>query len=114
MPIDAPLSHPGTPQPAGTASEALVLPDRLDNAEAAALRDRLLALRFRPLVVDGQALVRMGVLPAQVLASAAAQWRADRQSFRLIASDACRRDMGNLGFALDEMAPPDRMEGVTA
>jgi anti-anti-sigma regulatory factor len=112
MPIDHSTSDPAAPVPAP--AEALVLPDRLDNAEAAALRDRLLALRFRPLVVDGQALMRLGVLPAQVLASAAAQWRLDRQSFRLIASDACRRDMVNLGFTLDEMAPPARQEGELA
>lgn len=112
MPIDAPPSSPAEPGPA--ASEALVLPERLDNAEAAALRDRLLALRFRPLVVDGQALIRLGVLPAQVLASAAAQWRSDRQSFRLIASDACRRYMGNLGFMLDGMPPTARPEGELA
>jgi anti-anti-sigma regulatory factor len=56
---------------------ALVLPDCLDSAAAPAVRDALLALRGRPLVVDASQVRRTGAQSLQVLIAAARTWAAD-------------------------------------
>ena len=80
-----------------------LLPDRLENADASDLRDNLLSRRFGPLHVEGCAVRRLGVLAAQVLYAAAAQWRADQQPFRLTASAPLYADLSNLGLLFPEL-----------
>jgi anti-anti-sigma regulatory factor len=89
--------------------DRLVLPARIDRAGAIALHDTLLSRRHRPLKIDAGLMPGIGVLAAQVLVSAALQWRADAQRLRIVAPPACIADMIHLGFAI-----PELQEGYSA
>lgn len=55
----------------------IVLPEVLDTAKAAALRDRLVGVRGRDARIDASHVRHLGALCAQVLLSALATWRAE-------------------------------------
>lgn len=83
--------------------DRLLLPARIDKAGAIALQETLLARRHGPLEIDAALMPGIGVLAAQILVSAALQWRADGQKLRIIAPPSCHADMQYLGFAIPEL-----------
>lgn len=83
--------------------DRLLLPARVDRAGAIALHDDLISRRHRPLEIDAALMPGIGILAAQVLVSAALQWRVDGQRLRIIAPASCIADMIHLGFAIPEL-----------
>lgn len=53
------------------------LPQTLDTASAAAIRDRLLGVRGRPLILDGSAVQMLGAHCAELLLAARQTWNED-------------------------------------
>ena len=88
---------------------AFVLPERIENTQVWSLRDQLLSRRAAPLEIDGRGTERVSTLGAQLLVSAALQWRADAQTLRILASPQLARDMTNLGFGIPELEERDRV-----
>lgn len=67
---------------------ALTLPENLDSAAAAAVKDMLMARRGTALVVDASQVRRAGMQSLQVLVSAARTWQADGKSYSLTNSSS--------------------------
>ena len=84
-------------------SEILHLPERLDFDAARELHGQLLALRGRPISIDGSAVRVGGTLAAQILLAAARDWRAADLPFTFAASVALQDDLDRLGV-LSEIA----------
>jgi anti-anti-sigma regulatory factor len=61
----------------------LTLPENLDSAAAADVRDMFVARRGNALVVDASQVRRAGTQSLQVLISAARTWEADGKSYRV-------------------------------
>jgi anti-anti-sigma regulatory factor len=59
----------------------LILPDVLNSASAADIKDQLVARRGAPLIVDAGQVRRVGVQALQVLIAAARTWRTEGQSY---------------------------------
>ena len=78
-------------------SEILHLPERLDFDAARTLHGQLLALRGRPVIIDGSAVRTGGTLAAQILLAAARDWRAAGQPFTFAPSVALQDDLERLG-----------------
>ena len=76
------------------------IPTVLDFRAAAPLRDALLALRGKPIVVDGGDVERIGGQCIQVLVSAQRTWAQDGAPFVLAgASEEMRRALSHVGLA---------------
>ena len=88
-------------KPVGLAPpERIRLSATLGSREAGGLRDQLLALRGRPIELEGQDVERVGALGLQVLLSAQATWERDNQGFRLVeASEELAKGLAILGAA---------------
>ena len=84
-------------------SEILHLPERLDFDAAREFYGQLLALRGRPISIDGSAVRAGGTLAAQILLAAARDWRAVGLPFTFAASVALQDDLDRLGV-LSEIA----------
>jgi chemotaxis protein CheX len=65
------------------AEARLALPAALSSADAPELRDRLLALRGKPVALEAEGVRKLGGLCAQVLMAAAVTWRADGVPLRI-------------------------------
>ena len=77
------------------------LPKAMDIASAARLTDELLAVRGRPITLDGSEVERLGALGLQVLLSARRTWRADKRDFAVVnPSAALSGDAALLGASL--------------
>jgi chemotaxis protein CheX len=80
------------------APEKVALPPVLGLPEAGPLREQLLAMRGRPIELDGSKVERIGALGLQVLLSARATWQADGHILRLAdLSDPLRQGLELLG-----------------
>jgi chemotaxis protein CheX len=66
----------------------VTLPETLDSASAAGIRDQLLARRGTPIVVDAGQVRRTGMQAVQVLLAAARTWQADGQSYAVTNSSS--------------------------
>lgn len=84
-------------------SEILQLPERLDFDAARDLYGRLLALRGRPISIDGSAVRTGGTPAAQILLAAARDWRAAGLPFTFAPSVALQDVLDRLGV-LSEIA----------
>lgn len=84
-------------------SDILHLPEKLDFDAARALHAELLALRGRPISIDGTSVRSGGTLAAQILLAAARDWRATDLPFTLAPSVALQDDLERLGI-LSEIA----------
>ncbi len=68
-------------EPESVVTDALVLPEALNSSSASGIRDRLLARRGSPIVVNAGQVRRSGMQVMQILISAAQTWQADGQSY---------------------------------
>jgi chemotaxis protein CheX len=78
----------------------LRLPESIDLRTIAEMHQSLMAMKGRPLDLDGSAVQRIGGLGLQVLASAFDTWAADGCALQLRdPSEALTRSLEQMGFA---------------
>jgi len=89
----------------------LKLPEALDLKAAAPLAAEFLALRGRPVQVDGRQVTRVGGLCLQVLLSAAKTWKADESRFSIVSPSSELIDgLLRLGVSTADFTCQDKSE----
>ena len=85
----------------------IALPPQLDGTSAASLQARLLAVRGRPVALDGARVTRLGALGLQVLLAGARTWAEDALDYALTdPSPALSQGLRQLGATLAMTAAP--------